>query len=251
MQYEQSEKVEEIRVKVVQRKVRVKAASMQMQKRFASTNIINQRKIMSILCPPMALTLTLRTAPPPPPTPPARSETQRVRRNLFDTAPGECNIDDQLLLEQLKQLQHVKETYNVDILKEERQEQDEAEVSGLRFPYRDPTAKLQRPTMSAGVAISRQQISASFQLIISEPHKSNCSTRPDHKPYARTQLQGVKKSFNVRKAIKGIPSTVPKSSNKRNDVISDNNNSQNNKNNNNVENGAGELEESAEGTLQN
>ncbi|XP_016938291.4 gliolectin [Drosophila suzukii] len=209
---------------------------------------------MAILCPPMSL--TLQRAPPAPRPPPSPLETKRIRRNLFDTVPGDSNIDQLLAQEQCSKRLYVKERYGVDILLEDRRELDADTDAprGMRYPTMrtipstdadeyNPKSISQVPR---GVALTAPQISASAKLILqkctqnsnSNSNKSDTSsadlansTRHGQKPYA-AQPQGLKGIYRVRKANKGI-------SNVKNSYTNNINN--NNNNNNNVDNGTSEL----------
>ncbi|XP_037729788.1 gliolectin [Drosophila subpulchrella] len=206
---------------------------------------------MAILCPPMSL--TLQRAPPAPRPPPSPLETKRIRRNLFDTMPGDSNIDQLLAQEQCSKRLYVKERYGVDILLEDRRELDADAPRGMRYPTMrtipstdadeyNPKSISQVPR---GVALTAPQISASAKLILqkctqnSNSNKSDSSsadlansTRHGQKPYA-AQPQGLKGIYRVRKANnKGI--SKPNGQNSYTNNI-------NNNNNNNVDNGTSEL----------
>ncbi|XP_016961272.1 gliolectin [Drosophila biarmipes] len=222
---------------------------------------------MAILCPPMSL--TLQRAPPAPRPPPSALETKRIRRNLFDTVPGDSNIDQLLAQEQCSKRLYVKERYGVDILLEDRRELDadaaadgDADADaprGMRYPTvraiasadadeYDPKSISRGPR---GVALTAPQISASAKLILqkctqngsshshSDSNKSdsssadlaNNSTRHGQKPYA-AQPQGLKGIYRVRKANKGISKVSGKNTYPNNN---------NNNINHNVDNGTSEL----------
>ncbi|XP_017124054.1 gliolectin [Drosophila elegans] len=208
---------------------------------------------MAILCQPMGLALQL--PPPVPRPPPSASETTRIRRNLFGSTPGDSEIDQLLAREQCSKRLYVKERYGIDILQEERreQEQDDA-VRGMRYPTSraipstdadaDDEYNPKSSQVARGVALTAAQISASTQLILQNCTHNNKSsdssadltnsTRHGQKPYA-TQPQGLKRIYRIRKANnKGILKSG------KNSYIS------NNKsiiNNNHVDNNTSELED--------
>ncbi|EDW97911.1 gliolectin [Drosophila yakuba] len=216
---------------------------------------------MAMLCPPMGLGHP-HAAPVPRP-PPSNSEKKRIRRNLFNTAPRDSEIDQLLAQEQHMKRLYVKERYGFDIQLEARRDADAAAVRGtdtdahalrgMRYPTTqmipssdadecNPKAVSEAPR---GMALTPAQISASAQLIL-QKSKSSAelanSTRHGQKPYA-TQPQGLKGMYNVRKAVKGISKANVKNSYNNNDnnsiIISSSNNNRNMINN--VDNGTSEL----------
>ncbi|KAH8298719.1 hypothetical protein KR018_008014 [Drosophila ironensis] len=154
----------------------------------------------SLMCHPV---FTYMNPNPRPKPKPEASAVKVIRRNLFGTRPGECQIDAQLARAQQEDLLRVKAKYNLDLLADERREQELAEVTGLRAPFAPQNLKDQQrpPVMGAGVAISKHQISTSIRNI----KKSGSSI---------TQ-QSLKRHFRARKNVKGI---VPK----KIDVINNN-----------------------------
>ncbi|XP_017073562.1 gliolectin [Drosophila eugracilis] len=207
---------------------------------------------MALMCPPISLAFQL--ALPVPRPPPSASEKKRIRRNLFNTSPGDSDIDQLLAQEQRSTRLYLKERYGLDILQEDRRDQEldantdpdaDADASnkcaprGMRYPTirtissadaddeYDPKTISQEPT---GVALTAAQISSSAQLILkngthisSSADLSNSTRQHGQKPYA-TQPQGLKGIYRVRKANKGIS----KSKSTNIIICSSNNNKSNN-----------------------
>ncbi|EDV54232.1 gliolectin [Drosophila erecta] len=203
--------------------------------------------------------------------PPSTLEKKKVCRNLFNTAPGDAEVDQLLAQEQQKKRFYVKERFGFDIQHEARRSADaDANVNadavrgtdtdaqalrGMRYPTTrtipssdadecNPKAVSEAPR---GIALTPAEISTSARLILRKGPESNSSadlansTRHVHKPYAM-QPQGLKGMYNVRKVVKGISKSNVKNS--YNNYNSNKNNINNNNNNNtinNIDNGTSEL----------